>query len=118
MARGVKPFHFLVHLLSVFLDEVLDERGNVFFPFSQGRQKNGNDMDSVIEVFTKKVLLYVIFQIFIGGDDEPDIHFHYFFAAHGVEFSFLKHPQQLGLNPEGHISDLIQKEGALMGLGK
>jgi len=75
-------------------------------------------MDSVKEVFTKKTLPHMVLQIFIGCDDQPNIHFHYFFAAHRIEFSFLKHAQHLGLNPKGHIPDLIQEEGAFVRLGK
>ena len=36
-------------------------------------------------------------------------------AAHPVEFAFLEHAQELGLQPDVHLGNFVQEDGAAVG---
>ena len=50
------------------------------------------------------------------GDDHPDIHFHGTAAADALYFPFFENAQKLGLHAQRHVADLIEKQGASIGL--
>ena len=52
----------------------------------------------------------------VGGRYDAHVHSQRFVAAHPLHFALLEHPQQLGLKAEGHFTDFIQKQRALVGL--
>ena len=47
--------------------------GDIFFSLSQRRDDDRNDINPIIEVFTKTSLLDLLRQILIGGRDESHI---------------------------------------------
>ena len=50
---------------------------------------NGDDMNPVKKIFPEEALFYLVFQIFIGRYDHPDIHLNQLLAADWVELSLL-----------------------------
>ena len=50
--------------------------------------------------------------------DDPDIQFYILAAANPYHFLFLQHPEQLRLHIQVHIADLVEKNGAVVGLFK
>src|SRR6185503_480290 len=54
-------------------EEVLGERWNVFWPFAERGQLDGEVVDSKQEVASELLLGYILSEVPIGGRDEPHI---------------------------------------------
>ncbi len=62
-------------LMTEFLQEMRTEQRNVIFPLAQGRDKDGDDVEPIKEVFTERPFPHPLRQILIGCSNHPDIHF-------------------------------------------
>ena len=78
----------------------------------QRRQRDVHDVDPVVEVFAESALLDGRLEIAVGRHDHPDIDRELFAAADGPHGALLEHAQQLGLEPQGHVPDLVQEDRA------
>ena len=50
-------------------------------------------------------------QVFVGRRNDPDIHRGRHFSADTLDLSLLKRAKDLCLHDQGHVPNLIQKEG-------
>ncbi len=71
-------------------------------------------MEAVVQVGAKPVVIHHRLQVAIRGDNKTDVHPDGAIAAHSLELLVLDGPQQLGLQFKRHLSDLIEKQRALM----
>jgi hypothetical protein len=55
-------------------------------------------------------------QIAVGGGDDPGAAHPLLGFADALEFAVLQHPQQLRLQVEGQLADLVEEEGAVLGV--
>ena len=81
----------------------------------QGRDWNGDNTDSVKEVFSEFPLQHQFFQIFIGSGDHPDVDVNGGVVADPLQFLFLENTQQLCLGCKRHVADLIKEDAAGVG---
>src|SRR6266508_4108931 len=88
-----------VVLLAKAAQEVADQRRNLFPPCSQGRNGNRDHVDSKVTV---------------RRSDEPNVRRNQLRAADAEKLRVLQHVKQLGLKAQGHLTDLIEEEGALV----
>ena len=93
---------------------MVHQEGNIGLAFPDGGDVNGNDVETVKQIFPKAALLNLFFKIFIGGADHAYIHGDGFFSAYFFKGAFLKEPQQLYLQKFGQFGDFIQKNGAIV----
>ncbi len=96
--------------------DVGDEQGQVLPPFLEARQFQPHDVEPVEKILTEFPLPDLPLQPQVGGRDDPDIHLGGFAAAQGVELFILQHRQELGLEGQGQVADLVQEDGAAVGL--
>ena len=98
------------------VQEVRHQQGDVFTPLPQRRQIDGDDLDPVVEILTHPAGRQKGFQIAVRGRDDPHINGHRPVVADFFDALLLQGPQQLHLDDLAHIPDLIQKDGAAVGL--
>ena len=96
-------------LLGIASHEGFRQKWDVGWPFSEWWHVNRNHIEAKEEVLTKLLALDTLCQIPIGGGNDPNIHADGACATHSFKFSFLKHPQELGLNHRRDFTDLIQE---------
>ena len=86
---GGQSFDFLFHLLAKFLQKALYQRDDVLFAFSQRRHANGDHVNSIKQIFSEESLFHLLFQIFVGSHNHPDVHLYRNVAADGIELPLL-----------------------------
>ena len=72
---------------------MLGNEHDIFPAFSQRRQHDRYDIESVIQIFTKPSLLHLFLEIFLGSADQPDVHFDRFIPADSFELPLLQDPE-------------------------
>ncbi len=90
------------------------EQGNVAVTFAQRGKLNRNNVDAVVEILAEAAGVNHLFQVFMGGADQPKVDLALGAAAQALHHMIFQHPQQLGLERKGEGRDLIQKECALI----
>jgi hypothetical protein len=98
------------------LEKVFDEERNIVTTVTKGGDRNLQDVEPVIEVLPEPARATKNLEILIRRADHPHVHMDGTAAAHRADLPFLEHPQELGLRGEGEISDLVEEEGAGVGL--
>src|SRR5918994_1497202 len=95
---------------------MLDERRYVLEPFAQRGNRDREDEDAVIEVFSKRALLDERLEIAMGGDNDARVHFDRPLAAHTLELTLFEQAQELGLHGSRHVADLVEEQRPFVGL--
>ena len=87
--------------LGIFLAEVLEEmrqqKRNIFAPFAKRRKAKMNDVQPMIKIFAEAAFLDEGKKIDVRSSDDAHIHFELLGAAEAHEFAFLDDAQKLGL---------------------
>ena len=103
----------------VFFDEmpheVVGQQGNILAPLFQPRQRQGDDIQAVIQIFAEGAVGHGGFEIVVGRGQDAHVDR---LGARGPDRPhrlFLQHAQQLDLQCQRHIADFIQKQGAAIG---
>ena len=98
----------------VFFDESTDEQiyefRDILFSFSQRGQRNGNDVEPIVEVLPESFLFNRGFKSSVGGGDNSDIHRVGLGPPHRFDLSFLEDPQQFHLNFNRQFADFIEED--------
>lgn len=95
--------------------EWVGQRRNIFRPIPQGRDDPFDHAETVIQVLPEAVGLGLVLEAAIGGRHHPHIDLHAAFAADAANLEILEHPQQLGLQMQGHLADLVEEECPVVG---
>src|SRR5580765_8703369 len=86
---------------------------DVFGSFAERRELDGDDVDSIVEVFPEASVFDRLFQIEVRCRDEPELGLNRFGSAHALDLTFLDRAQQLRLQVETQISDLVEEKRAI-----
>ena len=73
-------------------------------------------MQTVVEIFTELSFADPFGQIMVGGSDHPYIDLDGGGVTDPFKFTFLEHPQQTHLHGRRNVADLVQEDGAAVGL--
>ena len=95
---------------------MLRQERNIFFALAQRRNIHGHYIEAVIKIFAKGALFQRRAQILIGGSHHAYVDMAGDIAAQALELPLLKHAQQLHLDGCRHVANLIQEDGAGVGL--
>src|SRR5271156_6437844 len=98
------------------LDKVVDQDGKVCDSLAQRRQVDGYCVNAKEEVQAKGSVLDLIAKIAVRGRDQPGGDGPGLVTAHADEGAILQNLEQLGLNGKVQAADLVEKEGAVVGL--
>src|SRR5262245_35417755 len=84
----------------------------VRWAIAQSRNKNGKDIYTVVQIFTKLSLGLGLFEIPVRRRYKPDVYGNRRGAAQPVDFLLLQGPQELCLRRQTQVSNLIEKKSA------
>ena len=112
-------FRHGLDLLSCFLiefgDKIIDKKRDVFLALPERRDRDGENIEPVEQVFPESALPDLFLQIPVGGRNDPHIDLDGFGAAQPLKLAVLDDPEQLGLKIHRHLADLVEKQGAVVG---
>ena len=83
---------------------------------AQRRQLQPHHVQPVQQVGAETALLDQGFQILVGGGDDPHVDADQLAPADAEELTLGQHPQQAGLQRRRHVADLVEEQGAAVGL--
>src|SRR6266566_8716548 len=112
---GGNGFDLLLHATAVLLSEIADEQGNILGALSQWRDADRKNIKPIIQVGAELAVFDHFLEVAVGCRYQPNVDFLGSSAAQPFKLAFLQCPKQFRLNVDGDISDLIQKERALVG---
>ena len=76
----------------------LDQQGNIAGSLPQRRQAQLQHVQAVEQILPEQLLAHQLFQILVGGADNPNIHRNDFIVSQAADLPLLKHAQKLGLH--------------------
>src|SRR5208282_4650679 len=78
------------------------------------RQRNGEDVQSIEQVFAKMSVADGLGKIAISGGDDAHVDRDRLRAAHSLELTFLKHTQELYLHFHRNFADFVKEDGTAL----
>src|SRR5438105_15161594 len=93
---------------------MVDEERDVSCALTKRRQLDRKNAQPVIEVAPELVVCNHPFQITMGRRHQPDVDLLRPRTPQALEFPLLQDPQELRLEFQGDVTDLVQKQRALV----
>ena len=112
---GGNRFDLLLHPLRVLLSEVTHEERDILWAFTQRRDADGKNIETVVQVASKLVIRDHFLEIAIRRGNEPHIDLQRAAVAQPFEFPLLQCPQKLWLQFDWDVPNFIQEKRALVG---
>lgn len=88
------------------------QEGDVLAPLAQGGDEHGHDIDAIVEVGAEVAFGHGLFQIAVGGANQPDVDFDRFRTADPLGLPFLEHTQELRLEGRRDVADPVAAAAA------
>ena len=104
--------------LAVFFQEKLHQRRNVFQPLGQRRDADLDGAQAVEQIFAETPGENLGAQIAVGGGNQAHVDLPDFRGTHALDLAILNHAQQLGLHGQRGFADLVEENGAAVGVFK
>ena len=105
---------------AVFLGEVrgelAEEKVDVVLAVAQGRHAYLDGVEAVIEVLSEPALAHRVHQVDVGGGHDTDVGLLHLGGADLHVFAVLQHAEQHDLRAQREFADLVEEEGAAVGL--
>src|SRR6185436_12100784 len=99
----------------ILLEEVIGEERNVLLPSPQRREVDGEDIESVIEVFAKEAGLDALAQIDAGSGDDAHVDRACLGIARSQDDAIGEDAQEAELPREGQGADIVEEQRAVKG---
>src|SRR5581483_11743272 len=96
--------------------EMGHKQGNVLAAFAQARQRDGDDVQTVIEVFAERAFLDLLFERLVGGGEDANVDVRGRVVANAADLAFLQDAEKTALQHRGHGPDFVEKDRAAIGL--
>src|SRR5262245_45283607 len=96
-------------------EKVIDECRYVLLTFSQRRQPQGNDIQSIKQVFSKLAGANVFEKVFVRCSNNSNVYTLRSSSADSLKLPGLDNSEQLALHRRVHFRDLIQKQRSTIG---
>ncbi len=94
---------------------MIDERQEVVRPLPQGRQFDGDDLQTIIEVFAEAGFKDLFFEVLVGGAHPANVHGPGPGLAEPPDLPVLEHAEEFRLEGKGQVPDLVQEKGPAVG---
>ena len=107
---------FAALLAADLVHQEAGEVGDVLHALAQGGQVDRHHVEPVVEVLAEAPGLDLGFEVAVGGGDDAHVDLDGAGAADALQLAFLQHAQQLGLEGGGDLADLVEEQGAAVGL--
>ena len=92
--------------------EVLRKRGDVFLTLAQRRRADGNDIQSIVEIFAKTSGADFFGEVLVRRGDHAHIDLDHCRSADRLDLPFLQDAQNFRLRAQRHVADLVEKDRA------
>ena len=106
----------MLHFTDVLGQQPLGQRHDIGGAFAQRAPGQREHRQPIVQIFAEAPRRHFPGQVTVGGGDHADIQGNRLAPAHALDFTFLQHPQQLGLQAQGHFRDFVEQQGAAIGL--
>ena len=97
------------------LNEIADQKRDIFGAIAQRGNLNGKYVEAVVEVATESALSDTVGEVGVGGGDDADVHALSARAAETLELLLLKDAEKLGLEFERKVADFVEEKRAAIG---
>ena len=94
------------------VEEVLGQQRNVVEALPERRERDGHDVQPIVEVLPVAALLHPLPEIAVRGRDDPHAHGDPVVAADAPDGLLLERPQELRLQRRRQLADLVQEARA------
>src|SRR5262249_19041326 len=91
------------------------ELWNILPSLAQRRQADRKNMQPVIQVLAKILVLDLLKEVAIRRSNDAHVHPHRRVAAHAIEFTLLQNAEQLDLGFRRQFADFVEKDRAAIG---
>src|SRR5579864_915252 len=93
-------------------EEVLRQPRNFFSPLTKRWNVNVDHIETIEKVLAKLSLTDCLFEVAMRGGNDAYVYFDRLIASQPQEFSILEHLEEFGLEPDIHVSNLVEQDGA------
>jgi len=97
---------------------MLDQGGDILSTFLKSRYFQGNNIEPEKKVFSEFAILYLMFQISVGGAYQPHVCSKDLASPHPLELSFLQKSEELDLYGGRQFADFVQEKATAVCLFK
>src|SRR3546814_1289307 len=98
------------------LDEVPGEQIDIERALAECRQSDADDVQAEEEILAEIAVLDRLVEIAVRRGEQADVHLDWLRPADAVDLAFLDRAQQFGLQAGVHLADLVEQQGAAVGL--
>ena len=92
------------------------QQRNIFAPPRQRRQTQADHIEAMKQIFAKQAIAHARFKVLVSGGNHAHIGLDRLVPADPVKLAIRQHPQQARLQLGRHVADLVEKQGAAVGL--
>src|SRR5258706_2043586 len=92
------------------------EYGNVRSAIAERGYKKGNYVETVEKILTETSVQDCLFQIFVGGGDDANIHAGSLIGAYWFETLLFEHAQHFRLRAQTHVANFVEEKSTAVGL--
>src|SRR5271170_977969 len=96
------------------VDQEFREQFNISVAITKRRQRNGEDVQTIEQVFAKVSVADGLGKIAIGGGDDAHVDIDRLRTAHSLELTFLKHAQKFYLHVHWNFADFVEEDGTAL----
>src|SRR6266481_1535037 len=108
----VDPRYLLSHIPRATIDEVLNQRGNIFPSFAQRRHIDWKNVEAVKQVATKRSSADGLLQVTVCSSNHSNIRLDGSSSANTLKFVFLQNAQEGNLGLHRKLPDFIEEDRA------
>src|SRR5436190_19433025 len=94
---------------------MIGEQGDVFSSLTQRRQRDGNDVQTIVQIFAKAAGRDPAAQVDIGRRHDAHVHDSSLVRAHTFDLTLLQGTQQLDLGERRQVPYFVEEQGAAIG---
>ena len=95
---------------------MLEQHQRILAALAQRGDLQRRDVQPVVEVGAEAPLVGGLAQVLLGRGDNPDIQRNQLVGTHALHDAFLQQAQQLDLHVQAHALDLVEEQGAAVGM--
>ena len=119
-AKGVQSiacygYDRFFHNMGEMSDVILNKGRYIGEALTQRAKVDFKAVKAIVEVFAEEIAGDEFFQVFVGGDDDPEIERYFYMRANTADAAFFKNAEQFRLHGQGQIADLIKEESTAIG---
>src|ERR1700758_2791846 len=104
----------LLEFLTVLIEEMPEQERNFRGPLPERWNINGKDIQSIVKILAQAAGFHGLLNLYVGGGEHSHVNANHVAPTEPRVLMILKHMQELRLQMGTHLSDLVQKNRALI----